>query len=84
MPWELDFTEMGIAECSGQWKSEDEIWEDPTRAMCHELKFRPGEIVEAALRPSVSKDVLAVYRRRCGDAPANDLQARDRSALRSL
>jgi hypothetical protein len=40
MPLGLDFTENNIAECLKQWKSEDEIWGDLTRAMRHDLKAR--------------------------------------------
>lgn len=54
---ELDFTENNIAECLEQWKSEDEIWGDLSRAMRDELKSRLEEIMEA------ERDLLAACRR---------------------
>jgi transposase-like protein len=57
MPAELDFTENNIAECLEQWKSEDEIWGDLTRAMRLELKARLEEIMEA------ERDLLTSCRR---------------------
>jgi putative transposase len=57
MPLELDFTEMNIAECLEEWKSEDELWGDLTQAMRHELKLRLEEIMEA------ERDLLAGCRR---------------------
>lgn len=47
MPVELDFTHNNIADCLKQWKSEDEIWGDLTRAMRLELKARLEDIMEA-------------------------------------
>lgn len=57
MPAELDFTENNIAQCLGQWKSEDEIWGDLTRAMRLELKARLEDIMEA------ERDLLTACRR---------------------
>ena len=56
MPAELDFTQNNIAELLGQWKSEDEIWGDLTRAMRLELKARLEDIMEA------ERDQLAACR----------------------
>jgi hypothetical protein len=57
MPVELDFTQKNIADCLGQWKSEDEIWGDLTGAMRLELKSRREDIMEA------ERDQLAACRR---------------------
>jgi len=57
MPLELDFTEMNIAECLEEWKSEDEAWGDVTRAMQLELKSLLEDIMEA------ERDLLAGCRR---------------------
>jgi hypothetical protein len=50
---ESDFTQDNIAELLGEWRSEDEIWGDPNRAM------RLEDIVEAErdlLTPDPSPD----------------------------
>jgi len=80
MPVELDFSENNIAECLGQWKSEDEIWGDLTGAMRQELKMRLEDIMEA------ERDLLAACRRYERSSRRQDERAgyRPRSIITAL
>jgi putative transposase len=80
MPVELDFTQDNIAQCLQQWKSEDEIWGDLTRAMRHELKERLEDIMEA------ERDLLAACRRyeRSGQRQDERAGYRPRSIITAL